>query len=297
MRDGRRLAYVERGDPGGYPVIHHHGMPGSRLQHAAPDEVYRALRVRVITPERPGYGLSDRLPSARLTDWPADVADLSDALGIRRFGVTALSGGGIYALACAAVLGQRVTNVAVTGCPAPMQIVGAFEGMRRMSRAGVWLGSDALGLFKLGARAAGRFAARHPKLIYEWFNRGVPPPDRKWIVAPSFASDAIEDLREALRNGPWGYVKDIELLANPWGFSLEDIRVPVFLWHGEADAVIPIRHSLYLAAHLPACDLHLCPDEGHLLMWEHLEEVFAQATGRLPQRSRDKSHDGWAYSA
>ena len=117
LPDGRRLAFSELGDPAGVPVIHHHGMPGSRFDHQASPAFYARLGARVLTPDRPGYGLSDPHPGARLIDWAADVAALADTLGLARFGVTGLSGGGIFALACAACLPDRVTNAVVTGCP------------------------------------------------------------------------------------------------------------------------------------------------------------------------------------
>ena len=278
LRDGRRLAFVERGDPTGFPIVHHHGMPGSRLQHEAPDEYYRRLGIRLITPDRPGYGMSDVHRGATLADWPRDVADLLDWLEIRRFGVTALSGGGIYALACAALLPQRVTGVVTTGCPAPMQIDGAFGGMRFLTRAGVWIAGSAPWLLAAGAWAVGRIARRHPRFVYERFNHGGPPADRRWISSPSFEGGAIEDLQEALRNGPWGYVIDLEMLARPWGFSVDDIRVPVELWHGQDDDVIPIQHGRYLAARIPRATLHECPGEGHLVLWNHLHEVLEEAS-------------------
>ena len=155
LRDGRRLAYSELGDPDGIPIIHQHGMPGSRLEHEAEPEFYRSLGVRVITPDRPGYGLSDFNPARRLLDWPSDVAELADSLGMPRFGITGLSGGGIYALACAAVIPHRLTEVVVTGCPGPMDRKGAMTDMRFMTRAGVWLGSRAPGC----SRRARRFSA------------------------------------------------------------------------------------------------------------------------------------------
>jgi pimeloyl-ACP methyl ester carboxylesterase len=103
LRDGRRLAYTELGDPAGIPIFHQHGMPGSRLEHEAEPEFYRSMGVRVITPDRPGYGLSDPHPRHPLIGWPSDIVELADSLRIERFGITGLSGGGIYALACAAV--------------------------------------------------------------------------------------------------------------------------------------------------------------------------------------------------
>lgn len=275
LRDGRTLAFVERGDPRGFPIVHHHGMPGSRLQHEASDEHYRARGIRLITPDRPGYGMSDAHPGATLADWPLDVADLMDSLEIRRFGVTALSGGGIYALACAALLPDRVTTVVTTGCPAPMQIAGAFRGMRFLTRAGMLIAGYAPWLLAAGAWAFGWFAERYPRFVFEWFNHGGPAADRRWISSPSFEGGAVEDLREAMRNGPSGYVTDLELLARPWPFPIDAIRVPVELWHGDDDEVIPVQHGRYLAEHIPRATLHECPGEGHLVLWNHLDEVLA----------------------
>lgn len=279
LSDGRRLAYMERGRSDGFPIVHHHGMPGSRLQHEAESELYSALGMRVITPDRPGYGLSDPHPTGRLIDWPADVVELVDSLGVGRFGVTALSGGGIYALACAASLPGRLTSVAVTGCPAPMQIEGAYRGMRLLTRAGVWLAGRAPWLLEAIGGLAGGFVRAHPRFVFEQFNRDIPLPDRRWLSMPSVAGGQIEDLQEGLRRGTGGYVHDLELLARPWGFALEDIRVPVDLWHGEADTVIPPRHSRYLARKIPGARLHMCPGEAHLLLWNHVEEVLLAAAG------------------
>jgi pimeloyl-ACP methyl ester carboxylesterase len=151
LNDGRQLAYTEVGDPDGMPILHQHGMPGSRLEHEAEPGFYRSLGVRVITPDRPGYGLSDFDPRRRLIDWPSDIAELADRLGLSRFGITGLSGGGIYALACAAAIPHRLTEVVVTGCPGPMQRPGALKDMRFMTRAGVLLGSRAPWLLEAGA--------------------------------------------------------------------------------------------------------------------------------------------------
>jgi pimeloyl-ACP methyl ester carboxylesterase len=283
LRDGRRLAYTEWGDPDGVPIVHQHGMPGSRLDHEAQPEFYRSLGVRVITPDRPGYGLSDPCAGRRLLDWPSDVAELADNLGIARFGITGLSGGGIYALACAAAIPHRVTEVVVTGCPGPMQRPGALADMRFMTRAGVWLGSQAPWLLEAGATLLTGLVRRFPRFFVDHFNEGIPPADRRWLYAPLVNSGAVDNLREALRPGAWGYVQDIRVLARPWGFVLEDIRVPVHLWHGDEDRVIPLHHGRYLASVIPGATLRICPGEAHMLMWNHLAEILMEAAGMPPQ--------------
>jgi pimeloyl-ACP methyl ester carboxylesterase len=283
LRDGRRLAYTVMGDPEGMPIFHQHGMPGSRLEHEAEPDYYRSLGVRVITPDRPGYGLSDFNPARRLIDWPLDIAELADSLGLPRFGITGLSGGGIYALACAAVVPHRVTEVVVTGCPGPMDRKGAMTDMRFMTRAGVWLGSRAPRLLEAGATLLSGLVRRYPRFFVDHFNEGIPDADRRWLSMPSVNGGAAETLREALRPGVWGYVEDIRVLARPWDFAPEDIRVPVQLWHGDEDRVIPLHHSRYLASVISGATLRICRGEGHMLMWTHLAEILTAAAGMPPQ--------------
>lgn len=283
LRDGRRLAYTEMGDPAGTPILHHHGMPGSRLEHEAEPELYRSLGVRMITPDRPGYGLSDPDPDRPLLDWPSDVEELADHLGISRFGAVGLSGGGIYALACAAAIPHRLTGVVVTGCPGPMQRPGAQVDMRFLTRAGVWLGARAPWLLEAGATILSPLVRRFPGFFVDHFNEDVPPADRRWLSMPSVNKDAAETLREAFRPGVWGYVQDIRVLARPWGFAPEDINVPVQLWHGDEDAVIPLHHGRYLATVIPGATLRICPGEGHMLMWNHVAEIL-MAVARVPSR-------------
>jgi pimeloyl-ACP methyl ester carboxylesterase len=286
LHDGRRLAYTDLGDPDGVPIVHQHGIPGSRLEHAAEPDFYRFLGIRVITPDRPGYGLSDPHPDRRLLDWPSDVADLADSLGIRRFGITGLSGGGIYALACAAAIPHRLTDVVVAGCPGPMQREGSLADMRFMTRAGVWLGSRAPWLLDAGAAVLSGLVHRYPRFFVEQANRDKPPADRRWLTMPAVSSGAVETLREAVRPGAWGYVQDVRVLARPWGFALGDIRVPVQLWHGDEDTVVPLHHGRYLASVIPGATLRICPGEAHMLMWNHLGEILMAAGGMPPQAER-----------
>ena len=284
LSDGRRLAYAEWGDVDGAPVIHHHGMPGSRLDHAASNDVYRRAGVRVITPDRPGYGLSDSLPHRSALDWPADVVQLADHLGFERFAVTALSGGGLYALACAAAIPERLTEVVVVGCPAPLDRPGALGGMRLENVIGLRVAGLAPWLFHAGAALLAGSVRRHPEVFLAEGTQGQPPADRHWSKLPWVRADATGNLREAFRHGALGYAQDVALLMRPWGFDVERVESRVQLWHGDADRVIPIHHSRYLASVLPNATLRVCPDEGHMLLWNHVAEILAAASGSRPLR-------------
>jgi pimeloyl-ACP methyl ester carboxylesterase len=281
LRDGRRLAFAEWGDPHGLPVIHHHGTPGSRLEHEGTPEVYRAAGVRVITPDRPGYGLSDPQPGRTLLDWPADVAELAGALDLERFAITALSGGGVPALACAYAMPERLNAVVLTSCPAPMDRPGALRGMRLVNRAGVLLARTAPALFAAGCRVLGTAVASHPAFFYEQSSRDKPAADRRWLSVPEIRRSEVATLAEALRAGTAGYVSDVLLLSRAWGFAPEDIAAPVQLWHGDADTVVPLHHARLLASAIPGATLRVCPGEGHMVMWNHLAEVLEAAAGRV----------------
>ena len=282
LRDGRRLAYTERGDRAGVPIVHNHGMPGSRLEHEAEAEFYTSLGVRVITPDRPGYGLSDAQKQRLLVDWPRDVRELADALQLGRFGVTGLSGGGIYALACAAAMPDRVIEAVVTGCPGPMQRRGALAGMRFLTRFGIALGVATPWLLDAGAAVIAGLVRRYPGFFVDQSNRDKAPSDLRLMSMPSVKGGVIDSLREALRPGAWGYVQDIRVLARPWGFDLATIHVPVQLWHGDEDTVIPLHHGEFLASAIPGATLRVCPGEAHMLMWNHLAEVLLGAAGMSP---------------
>jgi pimeloyl-ACP methyl ester carboxylesterase len=279
LEDGRRLAYSEWGDPRGVPVIHQHGMPGSRLDRAAGDLVQRRLGVRLITPDRPGYGLSDPLRGRRLLDWPKDVVQLADALELPTFGITSLSGGGIYALACAVAIPDRLTQVVTSGCPAPLHRAGALRGMRAENVVGLRVGGAAPWLFHAAAAALAGGIRKYPNLFIEEGTHDQPAADRRWMTLPWVRAQESSNLREAFRQGALGYAQDISLLAQPWGFELRDIDPLIQLWHGDADKVIPLHHAKYLVSALPNATLRICEGEGHMLLWNHVAEILQAARG------------------
>lgn len=275
LPDGRRLAFSELGDPAGAPIIHHHGMPGSRFDQQASPAFYARLGAHVFTPDRPGYGLSDPHPNAGLLDWASDVNALASALGLKRFAVTALSGGGIYALACAAALPDRVTSAVLAGCPAPLDR--APERVNGPARAGMWAHRHAPWLSGAVIRALSGPIRRFPRFFIYNATRDNAPVDRGVIDQAVRRLGQKDSVREAFRGDGRGYLDDIRLLGSPWRFELDEIAAPVQLWYGDQDRVIPPGHSLYLASRLPASLLVACPGEGHMLLWGHLGEIVQAA--------------------
>ncbi|MDX6699047.1 MAG: hypothetical protein QOE65_2444 [Solirubrobacteraceae bacterium] len=258
--------------------MHCHGTPSSRLDAEALARAAADGGVRLLSPDRPGTGGSAPRPAWSVAGWAAQAAALADALGIERFAVSGWSGGGPYALACAAVLPERVTRVTVVACPAPPHDTppgGALRELNLADRALERLSIRA----PLAARAImapGAAVARHwPALAAALFSSGLSASDRA-----ALAASPLRDMRfvaEAFRQGTEGAVLDYRALGTPWGFDLADVAAPVTLWHGETDRVVPAAHTPRLAARLPHADPHVVPGAGHLVLASHAREIVDAA--------------------
>jgi pimeloyl-ACP methyl ester carboxylesterase len=277
LRDGRWLGYAEYGDPAGRPIFSFHGNPGSRLTRNPNIALLARLGARLIAVERPGYGLSDFKVGRAVLDWPDDVAELADGLGIARFAVVGGSGGGPYTLACAHQLPQRLTAVVVISSPCPLTVPGVTTGMSRQNRFSFLLGRYLPWplLRRLYDMQAG-LLAQQPEALLDRLAGTLAPSDRAVLARPEVRAVLREGVAEAFRQGGRGLAWDTHLLARPWGFRLQNIAAPVHLWHGARDVLAPVGMGRYLARSLPHCDATFLPDEGHLLVYGHWEEILAQ---------------------
>jgi len=273
LRDGRRLGYAEYGDLGGAPVFYFHGMPGSRLQRHPDPAVASDLGVRVITCDRPGYGLSDFQTGRRLLDWPRDVTQLADALGIERFAVLGVSGGGPHAAACAYALPERVTRAGIVSSPRPLGGWQDAAGMSSLARLALGIGARAPLLLRPVVWALSNPGRNSEQFVLS-SARYLPPADQAVLQRAAFRAMMIEDSAEAGRRGVRAYWWDLALLTRPWGFDLGGIHVPVHLWHGEADNIVPAAMGHYLAAAIRTCQASFLPGEGHFLVFNHLWDIL-----------------------
>lgn len=271
LRDGRRLGVAEWGDPEGRPLLYFHGWPGARVEGKLGDEPARAKGVRLVAIDRPGMGLSDIQRRRTLVDWPDDVVQVATALGLDRFAVLGISGGGPYAAACAWKLSDRLTGAGIVSGLAPLDVPGVAAGMSRRNRMSLKL-VGRLGVLRrsLMARVAVS-ARRRPELALE---RGVAPVDKRYLSRPDVRRTLAESLSEAFRSGSRGPAWEMRLYARPWGFRLEDIRTPVYLSHGEQDANAPLAMGRYLSTAIPECRARFHPGEGHLHFIDRLPEIF-----------------------
>jgi pimeloyl-ACP methyl ester carboxylesterase len=275
LPDGRQLAYAEYGDPQGIPLIYCHGFPGSRLEARLFESSALRHKLRVIAPDRNGLGASDPLPGRRLLDWPTDIAALADGLGIDRFHLIGVSGGGPYAMACAHRLPDRLDGVALV---CPLGALDKLSNLWAMRWPAVFSFSSIRNL-PLPSRAAFRygvvpFVKSHPQSIYNMMLWMAPPADHQVLSRPPVREAIVASLLESVRTGADGVLQDMSLYTAPWGFEPEEIGMPVQLWHGTVDDTVPIRHGRELAQRLPDCTARYVEGEGHFsLPIEHMDEI------------------------
>jgi len=278
LPDGRELAYEEYGDPAGFPVLSFHGGLSSRLDAAPAHDAALLAGVRLISPDRPGMGLSTYRPGRRLLDWPADVDALTRALGIGRFAVMGWSAGGAYAAVCAAKMGRRVTAAALLSSAVPFDLYGTTRGLTSEDRALLFLTRRVPWL----ASATLKFSivnASNTRLLRAVM-RSFPPADRSVLAEWGPPDLALAFVREALRQGTAGCVQDYRIFGDPWGFSLEEIRVPVQIWEGADDRTGPPGYRAFLQRHIAHATVTVVPGEGHLSLLPHqAPAIFAALLG------------------
>lgn len=255
LPDGRCIGCAEYGDPSGAPAIALHGTPGSRLMFALADRPARERGIRLIAPERPGYGLSDMRSFKSLADAAADVRAVADHFGMRRFALIGVSGGGPYAIAAAAANLKRCELLALAGPVGPIADFGDAIRMTRLHR------------FVFGTLASSGIACRlffqslrfmvssHPDFAYRLLLRRVGPADREILRAPGVKHNLKAAIAEGLRPGVEGAMQDLRLYCGPWGLKLSEIDVPAVIWQGDDDNIVPPRAAFRLARELPNCRL------------------------------------------
>ena len=268
LSDGRKLGYVAYGEPTGAPVFHFHGALTSRWEGFWIRDAARAAGVRLITVDRPGVGASSFAPGRRITDWPRDVAQLAAHLSIERFSVMGVSGGGPYALACAAALPEQVRRVALIAGAAPLsnpEVFALMSARQRMVLGRMMHSPRALAGFIFGLKCMPDLLR---VLVLGAFLGGLSPADYKLVTDPAIGRakrllPAVAGLAPfgATVDGPaW----DGHLHSMPWGFELSSVRVPVDLWYAEDDRIVSAAMGRWLAPRLAQAHTHYLPDDGHL---------------------------------
>jgi pimeloyl-ACP methyl ester carboxylesterase len=283
--DGRRLAVDVTGAPDGYPVFLLHGTPGSRNGPKPRGIVLYRLGLQLICYDRPGYGGSTRKKGRTVRDAAGDVAAIADTMGINRFAVVGRSGGGPHALACAAVMRERVSSTAVLVSLAPSDAVGLdwYHGMsqQNVQEYGAADADQQALLTNLASRAAQ--AERDPSRVIGLIESELSEPDERVVGDVVLRRLLLDTYTEALRQGAAGWIDDVLAFRKPWGIELSDITSRVLLWHGQDDRFSPVDHTRWLGQHIPQVDVRIKADIGHFGAVEVLPEILSWVADGLDE--------------
>jgi pimeloyl-ACP methyl ester carboxylesterase len=266
LTDGRDLE-VEVSGPDGAPVlVFHHGTPGGSEQMRAMARAAEARGLRLVTWSRPGYGASTRQAGRTVADVVADTAAVLDHLGAESCLVAGWSGGGPHALACGALLADRVRAVLCIAGVAPY----AAEGLDFLA------GMGADNIEEFGAALKGEdvlrpwLDAERPEMVEMTADEvavslgNLVPAVDVAVLTGEFAEDLAAEFRQAVSVGVDGWLDDDLAFTRAWGFELADIAVPTYLWQGSDDLMVPFAHGEWLAERIPGVTAHLEQGEGHL---------------------------------
>ena len=253
--DGRTLHAYDMGARGAedeLAVVWQHGTPNIGLPPTPLFSTADRLGIRWVSYDRPGYGGSTPHPGRDVASAAADVASIADALDLDRFAVMGHSGGSTHAVACGALLGERVIGVVSMAGIAPYGADGLdwFDGMA------------ASGVASLRAAAAGREAKERMEASGVEYDPEFTPADLAALSGEwSWLNDVVGP---AVAAGPGGLIDDDLAYVAPWRFDPADVLAPALFVHGGRDRVIPSSHSVWLARRCPSAELWLKPDDGHI---------------------------------
>ena len=274
LPDGTVVGLYEYGDPSGSPVFAFHGTPSCGAGFDWTDQPALSRHQRILAPDRPGIGKSSGPALATVADYPGRVAALADALGLDRFAVLGYSGGGPYAVACAAELGDRVTATVVAAGMGQMGVWAEANDFARTDRHLLDLAVHHPRVARFLLASSAVFARRSPGSAVKSFAKELSESDRTAIAAMDESpAETMRLFTRAFQNGARGVVDDYRVIAEPWGVEPGHTG-PLTIFQGDADTMVPLRHSETLAERLPGATLVIWPGEGHLGAITHIEEIL-----------------------
>jgi pimeloyl-ACP methyl ester carboxylesterase len=283
LRDGRTLNVYDEGDPEGMVVVHHHGTPGSGVWFAPDVELARERGLRYVAYDRAGYGGSTPSPGRSVADVVADIDDVVGELGVARYASLGASGGCPHSFACGA-RSERCIAAAAIASPTPYPIEG-FDWLAGMGEQNVeefdlaLQGADALTPYL--EREAAELRKATPEQIKDLMATLLPPVDAA-VLTGARAEYAKQQFDRAVVNGVAGWREDDIAFTRPWGFELEEIRVPTLLWQGGQDKMVPAAHGRWLAERIPGVEAHISEEDGHLsIAVGRLGEIYDWLSGQF----------------
>ncbi len=282
LKNGGRLAFVEYGAASGEPIFFFHGWPSSRTMAELTDSAARELNLRIISADRPGICDSSFQPNRQLLDWADLLQQFADHLEIERFHLLAFSGGAPYAYAAGLKLPARVRAIAIVSGVVPFADLRDHGGLLPLYRWMMWFYRNQPRLLRTLFYLARPIVSWRTSLrLARRFLHMLPEPDAEALRDGAAFDICFESQRRAWRgSGADGVMTDAEIYGRSWGFRLEDVAVPVRLWHGKKDRAFSFRVAEETAKRLPNCVARYIDNEGHFsLPIRHMREILEDLIG------------------
>lgn len=286
LSDGRTLSYGEFGHPGATPLLYFHGYPTNRIEYEVIAEVVASagIDVRVVVLDRPGYGSSAFKPGRTLLDWPQDVAEAAEQLGIDDFAVLGVSGGGPYALVCASQMPDRVTRLGLVVAAGPADAPGMSDSLilRTVPRLGL------IRRIQFGMMGVGLKKGRDDQILENTL-ANIGEADRPFLEIAENRDWFLRMMREALEQGGRAAAHEGGIYLRPWGFDVATVTTEAHLWYGGLDETVPAPVGEWLAGQLSDSNLVIWPQHGHFTWMTSSQagEAIAVTSGVTPSRLSD----------
>lgn len=268
LPDNRHLAYRELGNPSGIPILFFHGFPGSSVQAAVVPVRSAYDDFRVIAVDRPGFGYSSHDPARTHLSFARDLKSLVEQLQLPPLHLLSVSGGTPYAFAAASVLGAHALSLNSVGGLGPLSEASFMSEMKAFSQWALKTSGRFAGAANFSMTLLEMLITREPKeaaspKILKLLLKNLPASDQALIGNEELRRKFRLSMRNSFRNGPHGASRDLHLMTQAWGVDFSELKLPVRLWHGDVDSIVPVNHSVYLAKKIPHSELSILKGEGH----------------------------------
>ncbi len=276
LADGRRLAYAEYGDMKAEPVLVMHGIDGCRLQMPIIPQRIQKAGVRLIVPDRPGFGRSDPQSGRSMLGWASDIKELVKAIDLHDVSVVGVNAGGPYALVLGHMLKRWVRKVVIVNSAGPPETLRFYSSCTPFWKMVLRVARYTPSVFSALVQILLRGVLRNPEAYFD-NSSGLGSKNEKMVFSSKnkhMRDFYLKVLYEASRQGVSHIAYDANLIIRPWGFNLEDIDLPVHLWHGIENTIIPIQVAEYLASQLSDVRKYFIDGEGNYLYLSHFEEIL-----------------------
>lgn len=280
LADGRTLCYREYGAPDGFPVIFMHTAPASRQQMHSDTELSTKLGIRLIVPDRPGFGLSTPKPDRKILDWCDDIKQLLKHTGINEFGVIGYGSGTPYALAVAATYPDAVKHISILSAVLPDYSLRDLRGLDIIPRMIYITARNIPSVLVQMVKQSAKFIKKDMNKYIVVMKNYQSELDQQLLSDPAVMLNLKIVLLDATSLNGRHYAQDILLQVRNWEFDLAKIETPVRIWHGEHNNQNPIKFAINLSQLLPKCELIRLRDAGHFLIYsKYWKQALCNAAG------------------